>query len=66
VNHIEGVDLSLVTGEGVHKGHVKIVPDFDGLVPGSSHANCGLGSVVELDAGDGISVLVLVNGVLAL
>ena len=66
MNHIESVDLSLVASESVHKSHVEVVPDFDGLVPGSSDADGGLSSVIELNAGDGISVLVLVNGVLAL
>jgi hypothetical protein len=66
VDHIEGSDLSLVSGEGVHEGHVEVVPDLDGLVPRSSDADGGLGGVVELDAGDGIGVLVLVDGVLAL
>ena len=65
MDHIKSVDLSLVTSEGVHKGHVKVIPNLDGLVPRGSDANCWLGGVVELDAGDGIGVLVLVNGVLA-
>jgi len=66
VDHIEGGDLTLVAQESVHQGHVLVVPNLDGLVPGSSNADSGLGSVVELDAGNGISVRVLVNGVLAL
>ena len=66
VNHIKSVDLSFVANKGVVKGHVKIVPNLDGLVPRSSHANCWLSSVVEFDAGDGISVLIFVNSVLAL
>lgn len=66
VNHIKSVDLSFVANKGVVKGHVKIVPNLDGLVPRSSHANCWLSSMVEFDAGDGISVLIFVNSVLAL
>lgn len=66
MDHVKSVNLSLVTGEGVHEGHIKVIPDLDGLVPGSSDTDCGLGGVVELNAGDGVSVLVLVNSVLAL
>lgn len=55
-----------MAGEGVHKLHVEVVPDLDALVPRCSDDDGGLLSMVELDAGDGISVLVLVNGVLAL
>jgi len=55
-----------VSCEGVHQCHVEVVPDFDGLVPGSSYADGRLGGMVELDAGNGIGVLVLVDGVLAL
>lgn len=66
VDHVEGVDLGLVSSEGVHEGHVQVVPDLDGLIPGGGDADSGLGGVVELDAGNGISVLVLVDGVLAL
>jgi len=66
VYHVEGVNLSLVAGEGVHKVHVEVVPNLDGLVPGGGDADGGLLGVVELDARDGIGVLVLVNGMLAL
>jgi len=65
LDHIDGVDLSLVAGEGVHQLHVHVVPNLDGLVPGGGDDDGGLLAVVELDAGDGIGVLVLVNGVLA-
>jgi len=54
-----------VTSEGVHEGHVQIVPHLDGLVPGGSDADSGLLSVVESDAGDSVFVLSLVNGMLA-
>jgi hypothetical protein len=66
MDHIKSVDLSLVTGESVHKSHVKVVPDFDSLVPGGSNTDGGLCGVVELNAGDGVGVLVLVNSVLTL
>jgi len=65
LDHVDGVDLSLVAGEGVHQLHVHVVPNLDGLVPGGGDDDGGLLAVVELDAGDGIGVLVLVNGVLA-
>jgi len=66
VNHIKSVDLSLVSGESVHEVHVQVIPNLDGLIPRGGNADSGLGSVVELDAGDGISMDVLVNGMLAL
>lgn len=66
MHHVEGVDLSLVAGESVHESHVHIFPDFDGLVPWCSNTNTWLFHVVELDTRDGISVLVLVNDMLAL
>ena len=49
MNHVEGVDLSLVTSEGVHQRHVGVFPDFDGLVPGGSDANAGFLGVEEFD-----------------
>jgi len=66
LNDIKGGDLSLVTLEGVEQGHVKVVPDLDGLVPRGSNAKCGLAGVVETDNGNGVGVLVLVDGELAL
>ena len=65
LDHIDGVDLSLVAGEGVHEGHVEVVPDLDALIPGGGDNDGVLLSVVELDAGNGIGVLVLVDGVSA-
>jgi len=50
----------------VEQGHVKVVPNLDGLIPRGGDAKSGLAGVVETDDGDGISVLVLVNGELAL
>ena len=66
LDDIKGGDLSLVTLEGVEEGHVKVVPNLDGLIPRGSDAKSGLASVVEAHNRDGISVLVLVNGELAL
>ena len=63
---IEGGNLSLVSSESVHKGHVKVVPDLDSLIPGGSHTDSWLLGVVESDTGYGIFVWVLVDGMLAL
>jgi len=64
-DHVESVDLGLVTGESVHKLHVSVVPDLDGFVPWGSNTDCWFVLVVELDARDSVFMLVLVNGVLA-
>jgi len=65
-NHVEGVDLRFVTGEGVDKLHVgKSVPNLDRSIPGGRHANSGLGLVVESNAGDGVGVSVVLNSVSA-
>ena len=66
LDDIEGGDLSLVTLAGVEEGHVEVVPDLDGLIPGSGDAKSGLLGVVESDNGDGIGMLVVLDGVLAL
>jgi len=66
LNDIKGGNLSLVTGEGVKEGHVEVIPDLDGLIPRGSDAESGLASVVETDDGNGIGMLVLVDGELAL
>jgi len=50
LDHIDGVNLSLVAGEGVHKLHVQVVPDLDGLVPGGGNDVWVLLTVVELNA----------------
>lgn len=56
-----------MAGEGVDQSHVRVIPDFDGLIPGSGDAEGGLFLLVEeLHARDGVGVLVLVNDVLAL
>ena len=66
MDHIEGVDLSLVAGESVLEVHVHAVPNLDGLIPRGGDADHGLGGMVELNAGDGVGVFVLVDGVFAL
>jgi len=66
LNDIEGSDLSLVTGEGVKEGHVEVIPDLDCLIPRSGDTECGLAGVVETDHRDGILMLILVDGELAL
>jgi hypothetical protein len=50
----------------VEEGHVEVIPNLDGLIPGGGDAESGLASVVEAHNRNGISVLVLVNGELAL
>jgi len=50
LNDIEGGNLSLVSSECVHKGHVEVVPHLDGLVPRGSDADGWLLCVVESDA----------------
>jgi len=62
---VKSGNLSLVTSESVHEGHVEIVPHLDALIPGSSDADSRFLSMVESDAGDGILMLTLVNGMLA-
>ena len=66
MHHIESVDLGFVASEGVHQSHVEIVPNLDGLIPRGGHTDSWLLGVVELNARDGISVLILVNDVFAL
>jgi len=65
LDHVDGVDLGLVSRESVQELHVKIVPHLDGLVPWGSHNECWWFLVEELNAGNSISVLVLVDGVFA-
>ena len=66
LDDIKGGNLSLVTTEGVEKGHVEVIPNLDGLIPGGGDAKSGLLGVVESDNRDGISMVVLVDGELAL
>lgn len=64
--HVEGVDLSLVSHEGVLQAHGLVVPDLDGLVPGGADDDGVLGVLVEFDAGNPVGVSVLLDGELAL
>jgi len=64
-NDVKSGNLRLVASEGVHEGHVEIVPHLDGLVPGGGDADGGLLGMVESDAGHGVIVLALVNSMLA-
>ena len=66
MDHVEGVDLGLVSREGVHEGHVEVVPNLDGLIPRGGDAESGLLGVVETDHGDSVGMVVLVDGELAL
>ena len=66
LDNIKGGNLSLMSSESVHKSHVEVIPDLDSLVPGGSNADGWLLGVVESDTGNGVFVLVLVNGMLAL
>jgi len=66
LNDIEGGNLSLVATEGVEEGHVEVIPDLDGLIPRGGDTKSGLLGVVETHNGDGIGMVVLVNGELAL
>ena len=66
LDDIEGGDLGLVTAEGVEEVHAEVIPDLDGLIPRGSDAESGLLLVVEADNRDGIGVLALLDGELAL
>jgi len=63
---IEGGNLSLVSSESVHEGHVEVVPDLDSLVPGGSNTDGWLLGVIESNTGYSVFVWVLVDGMLAL
>ena len=66
LHDVEGGNLSLVTSESVHEGHVEVVPYLDSLVPGGSDTDGWLLGVVESDTGDGVFMHVFVDSVLAL
>ena len=66
LNDIECGDLGLVSSEGVQQGHVQVVPNLDSLIPRGGHTECGLSCVVETNDGDGVLMVVLVDGELAL
>jgi hypothetical protein len=62
---IKGVDLSFVSNESVLEGHDGVIPNLDGLIPGSGDDDWFLDIVEVSDAGNPVGVLVLVNGELA-
>jgi len=64
-SQVEGVDLSVVSNEGVLKLHCGVVPDLDGSVPGGRDDDWGLDVVEVSDAGNPVVVWVLVDGELA-
>ena len=59
---IKGVDLGLVSNEGVHEGHDGVIPDLDGLIPRGGDNDWLLHVVEVSDAGNPVGVRVLVNG----
>ena len=66
IDDVQGGNLGGVSLEGEEKGHVGVVPDLDGLVPRGGDAKGWLLGLVESNTGDGISVRVLLDGMLAL
>ena len=50
LNNIKGGNLSLVSSEGVHESHVKVIPNLDGLVPGCSDTDGWFLGMVESNA----------------
>ena len=62
---IKSVDLSFVSDEGVLEGHDGVIPDLDGLIPRGGDNDWLLDIVEVSNAGNPVSVLVLVNGELA-
>jgi len=63
---IEGVDLSLMSNEGVHKSHDGVIPNLDGLVPRGRDDDWGLKVLEISDAGNPVGVLVGIDGEFAL
>ena len=59
---IEGVDLSFMSNESVHEGHDGVIPDLDGLIPRGGNNNRLLDIVEVSNAGNPVSMWVLVNG----
>ena len=59
---IKSVDLSFMSNESVLKGHDGVIPDLDGLIPGSRNDDWLLDIVEVSNAGNPVGVLVLVNG----
>lgn len=64
--HVEWVDLRFVANEGVLEGHSLVVPHLDGLVPWSADNDGVLGILVEFNAGNPVSVSILLNSEFAL
>lgn len=62
---IKGVDLSLVSYEGVHEGHDGVIPNLDGLIPRGGDNDWLLDIVEVSNAGNPVGMWVLVNGELA-
>jgi len=62
---IKSVDLSFVSNESVLEGHDGVIPNLNGLIPGSRDDDWLLDIVEVSDAGNPVGVLVLVNGELA-
>jgi len=62
---IKSVNLSFVSYEGVHEGHNSVIPNLDGLIPRGGD-NDWLLDIMEIsNAGNPVSMWVLVNGELA-
>jgi len=61
-SEIKGVDLSFVSNKGVHEGHDSVIPDLDGLIPRGRDNNRLLDIVEISNAGNPVSMWVLVNG----
>jgi len=59
---IKGVDLSFVSDESVHEGHDGVIPDLDGLIPRGGDNDWLLDIVEVSNAGNPVSMRVLVNG----
>jgi len=66
LNEIESGDLGGVSLEGEQERHVSVVPNLDGLIPRGSDTDGWLLGLVESNAGNGISVSILVNSMFAL
>ena len=62
---IKCVNLSFVSNKGVLKGHDRVVPDLDSLIPRSRNNNWLLDIMEVSNTGNPVSVLVLINGELA-
>ena len=59
---IKGVDLSFMSNKGVHERHDGVIPDLDGLIPRGGNNNRLLDIVEVSNAGNPVSMWVLVNG----